>query len=100
MSNIAWFSGASNPNEFLLAKMDQKANERQLVLGEFGAFSSSTGARSEDVVSLKAERLREGVYKVTPETALALKGEYCVVHVTSARAMGVGKVFDFGIDPK
>ena len=102
LSNTAFFSGASSPNEFILAKMAQKSGERQLVVGEFGALGTSSGTRSEDTVVLKAERLRPGVYRVTPSVALDVKGEYCLFHAAAARAFGAGfgKLFDFGVDLK
>jgi len=102
LSNTAWFSGASSPNEFILAKMDQKSGERQLVVGEFGALGASSGARSEDTIMLTTERLRPGVYRVTPSVALEVKGEYCLFHAAAAHAFGAGagKLFDFGVDLK
>lgn len=97
-----WMSGASSPNEFILAKMDQKSSERELVVGEFGVLGSSSGARSEDTIDLKIERLTPGVYKVTPSKPLEIGGEYCLFYAAGTQMMGAsggaGKLFDFGID--
>jgi hypothetical protein len=97
-----WMSGASSPNEFILAKMDQKSSDRELIVGEFGMLGSSSGTRSEDTVDLKIERLTPGVYKVTPSKPLEIGGEYCLFYAAGAQMMGTGggagKLFDFGID--
>ena len=96
-----WMAGASSPNEFILAKMDQTDKERELIVGEFGAFGGSMGTRSEDTLDLKIERLRTGVYKVTVGAALEFGGEYCLFYAAGSQALGAGaagKLFDFGID--
>ncbi len=95
----AFWGGASSPNEFVLAKLSAKKDERELIVGEFGAFGASTGTRSKDTVALKIEKVAPGVYKVTPEGHVA-PGEYCFFYAGGATALGAsgGKLFDFGID--
>lgn len=92
--------GASSPNEFVLVRMTEKKNERELVIGEAGAFSVSSGTRSKDTVDMTIERLQPGVYKVTSKFPLT-PGEYCFFYAGGAStfmAAGAGKLFDFGVD--
>lgn len=94
-----FFSGASSPNEFILARMSKKSKERELVVGEFGALGSSTGTRSKDVVDFEFKKIAPGIYRVTPNQPLQ-PGEYCFFYAGANMAMGMtgGKLFDFGVD--
>lgn len=95
-----WMSGASSPNEFVLAKMTQNSRDRELIVGEFGAFGASSGTRSKDTVDLHIEKLSPGAYRVTPAGPLE-GGEYCFFYAGGASTFGggaTGKLFDFGID--
>jgi hypothetical protein len=90
----------SGPNDFALATMQKKKGERQLIVGQAGAFGASSGMRSKDTLPLDAQTIRPGVYKVQPHDELR-PGEYGFFYAGGAELMGVtgGKVFDFGIDP-
>lgn len=93
--------GASSPNEFVLARMTKKSNERELIVGEFGAFGASSGTRSQDTIELLIEKLGAGTYRVVPKYPLG-PGEYCFFYAAGASsfaASGTGKLFDFGVDP-
>jgi hypothetical protein len=95
-----WLAGATSPNEFVLARMEVKSKERELVVGEWGAFGGSAGTRSEDTIEFQVERLSGGVYRVTPTNAL-VPGEYTFFYATGASTLGAGatgKLFDFGVD--
>jgi hypothetical protein len=95
------FLGASSPNEFVLAKMESGSKERELTVGEFGAWGgSTTGTSSDDTVEISVEKLGPGSYKVTPKTSLK-RGEYCFFYAAGASQFalaGSGKLFDFGVD--
>lgn len=99
-----WLAGASSPNEFVLAKMDQKSNDRELIVGEFGMLGASSGTRSEDTVDMKIEKLSPGIYKVSPASPLKAGTEYCLFYAAGSQATlgggGAGKLFDFGVDPR
>ncbi|WP_291986121.1 hypothetical protein [Luteitalea sp.] len=100
LSNAGAMLGASSPNEFVLARMDPTETERQLVVGEMGAFGGSAGTRSQDTVELTIERLSPGRYRVVPRQPLP-RGEYCFFYaagMSGFMASGSGKVFDFGVD--
>lgn len=95
-----WLAGASSPNEFVLVQMYEKRDSRELVVGEFNVFGSSTGTRSEDTVPLKIDKLAPGVYRVTPTEVLG-RGEFCFFYAAGVGGFGVGtpgKLFDFGVD--
>lgn len=98
-NSVGFWSGASSPNEFVLARMNAKKSERELVVGEFGAFGSSTGTRSKDTVPFHIEKIAPGIYRVIPDNTLA-PGEYCFFYAGGATALGAsgGKLFDFGVD--
>ncbi len=97
MTSFANFS-ATSPAEFVLVKMERKSNSRETVLMEFGAFGSSTGARDKDVREFTFEKLKSGVFKVTPKANLD-PGEYCFYFAGAAGAYGLagGKLFDFSV---
>ena len=97
-----WLAAATSPNEFVLAEMTPKRDSRELVVGEFNLYTSSTGTRSEDVVPLEIEKIAPGVYRVKT-TEMLESGEFCFFYAAGVSAFvpGVtGKLFDFGIDPK
>ena len=92
--------GASSPNEFVLARMTPKRNERELIVGEMGAFGANSGTRSKDTIDFATEKLQPGVYRVTLPEPLP-PGEYCFFYAAGASKFmesGTGKLFDFGID--
>jgi len=94
-----FLTGASSPNEFILARMERKGKERELVVGEIGAFGGSAGTRSGDTVTVDFQKIGPGIYKVMPNKPLA-PGEYCFFYAGTNMGMGMtgGKVFDFGVD--
>jgi hypothetical protein len=95
-----WLSGASSPNEFILARMTGKPTERRLVVGEAGAFGASSGTRSKDTVDFEYTRVRPGLYRVQPTSNLE-PGEYCFFYAAGTSIAGnMGKLFDFGVDAR
>jgi len=93
--------GATNPSEFVLARMKQKDDERELIVGEAGALGASSGTREKDTMEFRTEKLAPGVYKVTPAESLA-PGEYCFFMATGSanisQAGATGHLFDFGVE--
>jgi hypothetical protein len=103
LSNTGAFAGfmqgASSPNEFVLVRLTQNEKDRSLVLGEAGAFSVSSGTRSQDTVQFKIEKLAPGAYRVVPGSLAP--GEYAFFYAAGASMLGAGtpgKLFDFGVD--
>lgn len=93
-------SGAMKPEDFVLAKMEMKSKDRELVVAKASAFKGvSNGVRQEDVIAVGVEKVAPGIYKVTPVKPLVL-GEYCFLPSGGAGAfVGYGgRVYDFGVD--
>ncbi len=90
---------ATSPAEFILVQMNVKENSREAVMGEYGAFTGmSMGARDKDIREYAFEKIKSGIYKVVPKTALAT-GEYCFYYAGNVNGLGLagGKVFDFSV---
>src|ERR1043166_4611693 len=95
---------ATSPNEFVLAQFEskEKDNLRQLVVGQFNAYSGSQlGPEDKAIRAFDYEKVAPGIFKVFPKQDLA-SGEYGFFYGGNAAAgafMGAagGKVFDFGI---
>ena len=91
----------SNPNQFALLKLDVNKGNRETVIGQFGAFSQSSGTDAKAMIPFKSERIRPGFYKVVVE-GLKL-GEYCFLASSSNMAQMSGAaaaadIFDFGVN--
>ena len=109
LSNQGGFQGmgvaATSPNEFVFAKFAATRSSRELVVGEFGSYGASTGTRAKDTIDVKIEKLAPGIYRVTPVLPVP-PGEYCIFHAGSVSAVGpggggtIGRLFDFGVDPR
>lgn len=98
-------SGLSNPNQFALVKLETKKSNRETIVGEIGAFGGSTGTHEKSMVSFRSERIRPGLYRVTPTNPLK-DGEYCflasspVMGPMGAGAAGAMDIFDFGVSTR
>lgn len=92
------FASSSSPNEFILVKLIAKTNNREFVTGSYNAYSGmSSGVDEKYRVDFEIEKIKSGIYKVTPKSAL-MPGEYCFVHGGNISSNGTtGKVYDFGI---
>ncbi len=91
--------GPSNPDDFSLARLEEKKDHREVVVGQMGITGGSTGLRSKDTVPFDAQNVRPGEYKVVPKEDLK-PGEYCFFFGRSGQTMGLtgGTLFAFGID--
>lgn len=90
---------ATSPAEFVMVQMAVKDASREAIIGEYGAFSGvSTGTRDKDIREYAFEKIKTGVYKVTPKTTLS-PGEYCFYYAGNVTGLGLagGKVFDFSV---
>lgn len=91
--------GATSPGEFVLVKMERKSNTRETIIGEYSVYTgSTTGARDKDVRDFSFEKVRPGVFKVTPKVDLE-EGEYCFYFAGTPAGLGLagGKLFDFSV---
>jgi hypothetical protein len=96
-------SNLSNPNQFALLKLETAKSNRETVIGQFSAFSVSSGTDAKSMIAFKSERIRPGLYKVNVDGLRA--GEYCFLASSGALgaygagAAGAADIFDFGVDP-
>ena len=97
------FGGTSTPNEYVLLKFDVKGDTRETVVGKYNAYGASGGVDDKALVAFSYEKLRPGVYKVTPKMPLD-PGEYgfmtpggAVVAGPYAAGATANRVFDFGV---
>jgi hypothetical protein len=97
-------SSLSNPNQFVLLKLEEKKNDRETVIGKFSEWGSSSGTDTGATIPFKAERIRTGLYKVTVTSMQP--GEYrfyaSTGDTTAAGPIAVhstrgSDIFDFGV---
>ena len=96
------FGGTSTPNEYVLIRFDVKGDTRETVIGKANAFGASSGVDDKETVNFTYDKLRPGVYRVTPKEPLK-PGEYGFMSPTGTgvgpyAAGALNKVFDFGVD--
>jgi hypothetical protein len=60
-------SRVANPNQFALIKLDVTKSSRETIIGELGTLGTSSGTHQKSMVGFKSERLKPGLYKVTPD---------------------------------
>jgi hypothetical protein len=103
-SGNAYSGSSTSPNEFVLVKMDQKKNARELIVGQANLFGAESGTLDKYSRPFDYEKLAPGVYKVTPRSDLD-DGEYGFFYGGSTPIAAYGyfgagispKIFDFGI---
>lgn len=96
----AWFAPSSSPNEFLLVKMTTVKKSREFITGSSNRWAGSEwGVEEKSRVPFTIEKIKPGVYKVTPNYTLQ-SGEYCFMYAGNASHYGITgqKVFDFGVN--
>ncbi len=89
----------TSPNQFSLVKLQVAKGHRETLLAEIGILGGTKNTDDSAMVSFKTERIRAGLYKVTPNRNL-VAGEYCFMASsgTGAHASGAGEsveIFDF-----
>jgi hypothetical protein len=87
---------ATSPNEFVLVRLDQKVNTREVTVSQANAFGAQSGTMDKAARGMKVEKLGPGVYKVTTQEDLT-EGEYAFYNGGGAGPSGGAKLFDFGI---
>jgi hypothetical protein len=103
-SGNAYSGSSTSPNEFVLVKMDQKKDARELVVGQANLFGAESGTLDKYSRAFDYEKIAPGVYKVTPRADLD-DGEYGFFYGGSTPIAAYGyfgagispKIFDFGI---
>src|SRR5205085_11122870 len=103
-SGNTWTGSSTSPNEFVLVKMEEKDNSRELVVGQYNLFGAQSGTLDKYARPFDYEKVAPGVFKVTPRADLA-GGEYGFFYGGSAPLATYGyfgpgggpKIFDFGV---
>lgn len=90
----SFIDGAVSPNEFVLVKMTEKRDSREVTVAESNILSSAHGTSSKHTRDFDFEKVKPGIYKVMITTPLE-PGEYCFFYAGATRAE---RLFDFGSD--
>jgi hypothetical protein len=85
----------ANINQFQLIKFHVKDKGREVTVGKVNAFGGKFGISDEYLVEFSFEKVKDGVFKVTPKTTLA-NGEYGFYLIGTGEATGA-TFFDFGV---
>ena len=100
MADDWFFSTATSPNEFVLVKLKEKSDSREMVVGDANAYSSSTGISNKIKIDFKYEEIADGIFKIVFDKPVE-KGEYCFLYASSTPTQySNNKVWDFGISKK
>lgn len=92
-----FFSTATSPNEFVIVKLKEKKDSREMTVGDANAYGSSSGVPEKMKVPFDYQQVSEGIYKVTFSKPLK-EGEYCFLYAsTTPSRFNNNKVFDYGI---
>lgn len=91
---------SASPNEYVLIKLSVKQHGRVFITGKTNSLSgNASGFDEKQLVDFSFEKVKPGIYKVTPKKPLQ-KGEYCFIDAGGSTVMGmfmISKVYDFGI---
>ncbi len=102
-SNLGGFGGndvITSPAQFSLLSMEEKKDHRETAVAKMGLASASAGTDDKRTKLFTSDRIRNGVYKITPNTDLA-PGEYAFIAssgVGGAATTHTVVIYDFGID--
>lgn len=103
MSGLGSFGGTemiSSPNQFTLMRLEVKKNRRETQVGKVGLYRSQVGADEKRELLFNSERIRSGMYKITPKEDLK-PGEYAFIMATGGAGRATGTtvvIYDFGVD--
>jgi hypothetical protein len=90
----------TSPTQFSIVHLEDKKDHRETAVAKVGLYSAHSGVDEKRETLFTSERLRNGIYKVTPNIDL-VDGEYAFIATS-----GTGKtltnetvvIYDFGID--
>lgn len=95
-SNAYGFLSATNPNEFVLARLQPDKDVRELEIGSVNYYTQETGIDEKHTVPFELKQVAPGIFEVT--TGPLTLGEYCFMFAGSApSAWGQQRVYDFGL---
>ncbi|MGB6745810.1 MAG: hypothetical protein WBE38_19330 [Terracidiphilus sp.] len=103
MSSLGSFGGTdmiSSPNQFTLMRLEEKKDHRETQIGKVGMFSQQVGADEKKEFLFSSERVKSGMYKITPKEDLK-PNEYAFIMATQGAGRATGTtvvIYDFGVD--
>jgi hypothetical protein len=105
MSGLGSFGGTdmiSSPSQFSLLLLEDKKDHRETQIAKMGFASANVGADQKRSYLFTSQRIKSGMYKVTPDEDLKL-GEYAFLMSTQGAGRATGTqvvIYDFGVDQK
>ena len=100
---IGGFGGNSvitSPSQFSLLCLDIKKDHRETEIAKMGFASAQAGVDDKKAVQFATDRIRNGVYKITPNTDLH-DGEYAFIAASGTAGTATAQtvvIYDFGVD--
>ena len=106
VSSLGGYGGGpdliTSPNQFSLLSLEIKADHRETTFAKVGFGSVSMGSDEKKVALFSSDRVRSGMYKVTPTQDLR-PGEYAFISATRGAGSATGTtvvIYDFGVDAR
>jgi hypothetical protein len=102
-ANLGGFGGndvITSPTQFSLLLLEEKKDHRETAVAKMGFASASAGTDSKRTTLFSSTRVRNGVYQITPNSALP-PGEYAFIASTGMAGDATHHtvvIYDFGID--
>ncbi len=96
--NNVWFGSTRSPKEFLLIKLEEDRNSRDITVSKGNIANSNSGINEKSIVQFQSKKISKGIYEVTPESPFS-KGEYCFMFAQGIKQGETSKVFDISIRP-
>jgi hypothetical protein len=90
----------TSPAQFTLLSVEEKKDHRETAVAKMGFASASAGTDDKRMTLFSTERIRNGVYKITPNTDLAA-GEYAFIASSGTAGPATNHtvvIYDFGVD--
>ena len=105
VSSLGGYGGQdliTSPNQFSLQSLEIKSDHRETTFSKVGFGSATMGADEKRVALFSSDRIRSGMYKVTPAQDLR-PGEYAFISATRGAGTATGTtvvIYDFGVDAR
>ena len=100
--NVGGLGGNSiitSPSQFSLLKLEEKKNHRETAIAKTGFFHVSAGVDEKKAEGFASQRVRNGMYKLTPDSDLGA-GEYAFVATSGTAGTRTAEtvvIYDFGV---
>ncbi|WP_310571000.1 hypothetical protein [Gemmatimonas sp.] len=97
-AGVPWGASLTSPNQFVLMRLDERAQQREVTTASANAFGAQSGTDAKYAVPFTFTKLRTGVYRVVPNAVLA-PGEYAFFPASPGGqgTAGAARLYDFGV---